>query len=383
MNEFERAKMLFNQGVKEFEAKDYSEALRFFNASIKLNHENSTEIYIRKCKKFIESQKENTNQGPQNSNNNDTKPNNNTESNNNNNFTNKNNNNTTNNPGLTDQDKECLKITKQKDYYEILNVGKSADEAEIKKSYKKLAIKFHPDKNQSKYAEEAFKKISQAFQCLKDPEKRQKYDTFGSEEEIREQQFQFQNARDMNDIDPFDLFDIILNGGNIHNMNRRRGNRNPHNQGENYHRRNHHNHVEINISPLAKLIQFFPIIVILIFWVFPLFFQSKPYYQFDRDEVYYKTMYSEYNHLKYFVGDRFIDYYTTKEDISKIELYVERDYLNHAMQKCNASIRKKNELEYTMYYYQGSHHFNSLKKQYDSIDMTKCNEYHRLKNLIR
>jgi curved DNA-binding protein len=65
-------------------------------------------------------------------------------------------------------------------YYEVLGVAKEASPEEIKKSYRKLAVKYHPDKNAGdKVAEEKFKKISEAYAVLSDKEKRQKYDTFG------------------------------------------------------------------------------------------------------------------------------------------------------------------------------------------------------------
>ena len=68
------------------------------------------------------------------------------------------------------------------DYYKILGVNRTADAAEIKKAYRKLAMKFHPDHAKGdKTAEEKFKKISEAYAVLSDKEKRQEYDTFGSE----------------------------------------------------------------------------------------------------------------------------------------------------------------------------------------------------------
>ena len=67
------------------------------------------------------------------------------------------------------------------DYYKTLNIDKKATQDEIKKAYRKLAIKYHPDKNQgNKEAEEKFKEISEAYEVLSDPKKREEYDTYGS-----------------------------------------------------------------------------------------------------------------------------------------------------------------------------------------------------------
>lgn len=67
------------------------------------------------------------------------------------------------------------------DYYELLGISKTASADAIKKAYRKLALKYHPDRNQgNKEAEEQFKKISEAYAVLSDPEKRKQYDTFGS-----------------------------------------------------------------------------------------------------------------------------------------------------------------------------------------------------------
>ena len=68
------------------------------------------------------------------------------------------------------------------DYYELLEVERSADDATLKASYRKLAMKYHPDKNPGCGDSEArFKAISEAYDCLKDPQKRAMYDRFGKD----------------------------------------------------------------------------------------------------------------------------------------------------------------------------------------------------------
>ena len=91
------------------------------------------------------------------------------------------------------------------DYYEILGVEKDSTLDNIKKSYRKLALKHHPDRNQNnkKEAEKKFKKIAQAYEVLSNKGKREKYDRFG-EEGV---------SGNFQSVDPFEMFQSMFSGG--------------------------------------------------------------------------------------------------------------------------------------------------------------------------
>jgi molecular chaperone DnaJ len=95
----------------------------------------------------------------------------------------------------------------KRDYYEILRVGKSASQNDIKSAFRNLARKYHPDVNKEPDAEERFKEINEAFIILSDEEKRSVYDRFGHEG-LRSAG----GMPDWNTIDPFEIFEQFFGG---------------------------------------------------------------------------------------------------------------------------------------------------------------------------
>ena len=86
-----------------------------------------------------------------------------------------------------------------KDYYDILSVPKSASAKEIKQAYRKMALKYHPDRNAGdKKSEEKFKEAAEAYRVLGDAEKRAQYDQFGHSE--FQSSSQFRGYQDVQDI---------------------------------------------------------------------------------------------------------------------------------------------------------------------------------------
>jgi molecular chaperone DnaJ len=114
----------------------------------------------------------------------------------------------------------------KRDYYETLGVSKSADTKEIKKAYRKLALKYHPDKNpDNKAAEEKFKEAAEAYDVLSSAEKKQKYDQFGHAGMGGYAGRGFGGGGGMNMDDIFSQFGDIFGGGGFGGGGRSRGRR--------------------------------------------------------------------------------------------------------------------------------------------------------------
>lgn len=138
----------------------------------------------------------------------------------------------------------------KRDYYEVLGVAKNASEDEIKKAYRKIAIKYHPDRNPgNKEAEEKFKEAAEAYDVLRDPQKRQQYDQFGFEG--AQGGFGGFSGGGMNMDDIFSMFGDIFGGhsgfDSFSGFGRSRGGQRPRHRGNDLRLR-----VRINLQEVAK-----------------------------------------------------------------------------------------------------------------------------------
>ena len=115
-------------------------------------------------------------------------------------------------------------MAQKRDYYEVLGVAKTASEEDIKKAYRQIAIKYHPDRNPGdKQAEEKFKEAAEAYSVLHDPQKRQQYDQFGFSGPAGGGGFEGFGGTSMNMDDIFSMFGDIFGGHGFGGFGRRAG----------------------------------------------------------------------------------------------------------------------------------------------------------------
>ena len=214
--------------------------------------------------------------------------------------------------------KICEDIMKKTNYYEILGVEKTSSEEEIKKKYKKLALKLHPDKNHAPQATEAFKKVTQAFSCLTNKDKRKIYDEHGTEQDFRRQYHQ--HFQDEDEFDPEDIFDILFNGGRPRRTRRR------------YYRQNGQQNQHRPPEGIRSLLPMLFILIIAILMVFSRFgdfnngYKYESAYSFSRSYSYPNRKVSKRANIQYYVGNGFEVNY--KEHLSDIEDELEIRYMN-------------------------------------------------------
>jgi len=282
----------------------------------------------------------------------------------------------------TDDDvKLCEDILKKTDYYAILNIPKTATEEEIKKSYRKLALKLHPDKNRAPQANEAFKKVSQSFSCLSNKEKRKIYDEHGTEQAYRQQYRRY--FREEDDIDPEDLFDLFFGMG-FHRRPRRR---------YHYQSNGQHQTQMRNQQPdvLRQLLPLLAIFILLFGMMFAGYRESGRTFKYERAFSLSKTQW--YNNerrttrakVTYFVGEDFGS--LCGDDVHKLaeaEEEVELKYLNLLQNAClKAENRRRNIQTQLYYYYNTEASKRQLQRELSRIDFGACDEYDKVYQKIR
>ncbi|XP_014371160.2 dnaJ homolog subfamily B member 14 [Papilio machaon] len=212
--------------------------------------------------------------------------------------------------------------TKCKDYYEILGVSKEATDSDIKKSYKKLALQLHPDKNHAPGAAEAFKAIGNAAAILTDPEKRKQYDLRGEEPAHSPHHHQTYYARGFeSDLTAEELFNMFFgatafSGGGPTVYSRRRA-REPE-------PRDSH----------TSLVQLLPVAVLVLLSMMSGFFISEPVFSLTANSKYPVPRETVNLKVPYYVKENFHTDY--QGSVRRLEMAIEEEYivgLRHACQR--------------------------------------------------
>ncbi|GAB6028294.1 hypothetical protein CHUAL_002471 [Chamberlinius hualienensis] len=264
-----------------------------------------------------------------------------------------------------DQVDAVKKVKNCKDYYEVLGVTKEANENELKKQYRKLALQFHPDKNKAPGAGEAFKAISNAFVVLSDPEKRRQYDLMGPEEEQRRRssRHEYEYSRGFEgDVTAEELFNMFFGGGAFNsnsNVFVRRGNR-----WTRYNDAPSHRHYENNEgrSEYSAILQVLPILLLLGLSLTSSFFMSEPPFSLQKTQKYSILRTTNRWQIPYYVKENFNQEFKT--NIRRVEEQVEDEYVNNLRNACFREMNYKEGLLWRARSYGDSellHKANSLK----------------------
>ncbi|CAN2388945.1 homolog [Pristimantis euphronides] len=274
------------------------------------------------------------------------------------------------------------RIKSCKTYYEVLGVTKDAGDEDLKKAYRKLALRFHPDKNQAPGATEAFKKIGNAYGVLSNPEKRKQYDLTGSEEHVhsnhRNGGFDYHRGFEA-DITPEDLFNMFFGGGfpsaNVRTFSNGRPTCNHH---QHQHHSGHEREDERGDGGFSMLIQLLPIIVlILVSLLSQLLVSTAPYSLYPRSGQTIKRA-TENLHVHYYVSKDFQSEYSGML-LQKLEKNIEEDYVANVRNNCWRERQQKADLIHAAKVYRD----NRLKVKAESISMDNCKELQRLTSIYR
>ncbi|XP_066588928.1 dnaJ homolog subfamily B member 12 isoform X2 [Prorops nasuta] len=239
------------------------------------------------------------------------------------------------------------RITKCKDYYEILMVTKEATDSDIKKAYKKLALQLHPDKNKAPGAAEAFKAIGNAVAILTDVEKRKQYDIYGPEEErmqnvhARQAHSHYNYTRGFEaDITAEELFNMFFGGGfpQQEMFMRRTGGR------WNRQQDAQAQHAHSQANGYTTFLQLLPVLLLILITMMSSFFISDPVYSLHSNTKYSVKRVTVDLKVPYYVKENFHREY--QGSLRRLENSVEEDYINNLRHAC---YREKNYKETMMW----------------------------------
>lgn len=287
--------------------------------------------------------------------------------------------------------KKILVLAK-KGHYEVLGVARDASADQIKKAYRKLALKFHPDKNSAPSAEGAFKAINQAFDTLSDPSKRDIYDQTGHDPDSSGAasaghgfggHHGFGGAH-MHEVSPEDILNMFFNGAAGPQFRNMRGGRSFHFQAGGMPRnarrdQQTHQQEQQPHNLLQQLMQFLPIILMLL-----LTFSSygsnyhQPVFSLNPQGTFQTarttSSRSVVPDIKYYVQPSFEKTYKSpSEALRKVEREVEAEFKHYLEMRCgNEKAYKNSKL------YQARFAGKEARKKAEDLTTPSCDQYQKM-----
>ncbi|KAI6076998.1 DnaJ-like protein subfamily C member 18 isoform X2 [Aix galericulata] len=275
------------------------------------------------------------------------------------------------------------RIKSCRNYYEILGVERDASEEDLKKAYRKLALKFHPDKNRAPGATEAFKAIGNAFAVLSNPEKRLRYDEFGTDQE----HVSTGQARHYNyytefeaDITPEEIFNVFFGGhfptGNIHMFSNvaRDAHYYPRRHRERAWTQEQEEEENRPQNSYSAFIQLMPVFIIIIVSVITqLMATNPPYSLFYKSSIgHVISRETENLQVPYYVDKNFEKNYQGAE-LQELEKTVEKDYIDYIQTSCWKEKQQKSDLSNLAKLYRDER----LKQKAESLKLEHCEKLSR------
>ncbi|XP_029978334.1 dnaJ homolog subfamily B member 12-like [Sphaeramia orbicularis] len=247
-------------------------------------------------------------------------------------------------PYTADQLEAVQRIKQCKDFYEILGVQKDAPEDELKRSYRKLALKFHPDKNHAPGATEAFKAIGNAYAVLSNANKRRQYDQCGEERRHPSRQGQDDGNFEA-DISPEDLFNMFFGGGYP------ASNGHAYTNGRMRYQRAERRERQRD-GGLALFVQVMPILILVIVSALSQIMVNSPAYSlsFRPSAGYTQKRLTENLKVPYYVGEQFSREFTGV-NLKNLERTVEDDYISNLRNNCWKEKQQKEGMLYRARYF--------------------------------
>lgn len=241
----------------------------------------------------------------------------------------------------SEQSDAVKKIKNCTDYYEMLGVPKTASDSDLKKAYKKLALQFHPDKNKTTGATDAFKAIGKAFSVLSDAQKRRQYDNYGPESfdssggtpgrshgQHRQQYSHYSWNEEEFSAD--ELFNLFFGGAGVHTQQARRRQQQQHHHHQNA--RNPEFTFASSSNNYAVLFQLMPILLIIGLSLVSNLMTGDPVYNLQKTSKYNIKRTTNDHHVNYYVKPDFR--IETRDQLNKLEKQVEEELHVDLRQSC-------------------------------------------------